>query len=269
MLTIVLAGACWGTYLLLLRLIDQQAWRWKKAGRTSPPARRPTATTTGRARRRRRRRQAPDAGQGRRASWAALRPGVRSGTSTWPCSTTSASSRSGRSPTRRVDVGDVLKMALIFFVTAGVWRYLQHVLHRRGLPEDARRPGHPVRGGDALPLRWSWPSACSPGLSAIHLGPGEDRRRPGGAGRRARVRLAGDRLELRQRDHPPAGAADPRGRHRHRRRHDRQGRPDQHPGDHDHQRRQPEHDRPQPPVHHRQPDELDPQGQDRPRRRSA
>ena len=42
--SVALAGACWGAYRLLLRLIDRHAWRWKKGratGRRSTPRRRP------------------------------------------------------------------------------------------------------------------------------------------------------------------------------------------------------------------------------------
>jgi len=77
----------------------------------------------------------------------------------------------------------------------------------------ARRPGHPVRGGHAR-ATWCWPSACSPGSRASTWG----WRRSALSWPRwasAWLRLAGDRVELRERDHPAARAADPRGRHRH------------------------------------------------------
>ena len=137
----------------------------------------------------------------------------------------------------------------------------EHGLRPDALPSHARRPRRAVRGGDALPLCGA--GRHDPGRAggdpARH---GPDRRRARGPGRRAGLRPPGDRLQLRLRHHPAAGAADPHRRRGHGRGHHGAGRPHPHPRHHDRQRRQPEHDRPEPPVHHGQPGQLDAQGQD-------
>ena len=90
-LTMILAGAAWGTYRLLLRLIADQSWRWKKSP-SDPrnPSARPTGQSPNADRRTdgsRRRCQAPDPGEGRGlALLSCLRPGMRSGMSTSPSS---------------------------------------------------------------------------------------------------------------------------------------------------------------------------------------
>ena len=85
-------------------------------------------------------------------------------------------------------------------------------------------------------------------LAALGVGPG--------------LRPPGDHLQLRLRHHPAPGAADPHRRRGHGRRDHRAGQPHPHPRHDDRQRRQPEHDRPEPRVHHGQPGQLDAQGQD-------
>ena len=104
----------------------------------------------------------------------------------------------------------------------------EHPLRRDDLPPDARRPRRTVRRRHALPLRRPGPddARCARGRPPR---PGQDRRRPGGPGRRLGVRPPGDRLQLRLRHHPASGTADPHRRRRHRRGHHREGRPDQHP----------------------------------------
>ena len=88
------------------------------------------------------------------------------------------------------------------------------------LPADARRPGRRFAVVTLCRYAVLGGRACLPASPSIHLGPEKIGVVLAALGRRARVRPPGDRLELRLRHHPAAGAADPRRRHRHRLGHD-------------------------------------------------
>jgi small-conductance mechanosensitive channel len=169
--TLALAGAAWGTYQLLLLLIANQAWRWKK----SPADRAPTSTeaTAG---------TTPPVDDGSDAD-AKLRTlarivvsllGVFGLASIWNVDFALFSYISQQPIGLVVDkqairVGDVLAMSLIFFVTAGAWRYLHTFFTLAIFPRMSDDPGirfAVVTLGRYLVLA----VGVLTGLSSIHLG---------------------------------------------------------------------------------------------------
>lgn len=165
-LSVVLAGACWVAYVLLLRAIDHHAWRWKKAA-PDPAAGVSTAEP-----------QTPgddDAGAKLRtlARVVVILAGVLAGA--WAWNVDLALFRYiGEQPLwtmaeKPVVVGDAAKMALIFFVTIGLWRYLNTFFTVAIFPRMIDDPG----------TRFAVVTLCRhavlaigllSGLSAIHLG---------------------------------------------------------------------------------------------------
>ncbi len=161
--TIGLVGACWGTYLLLLHVIDKQAYRWNKAAREQPPANTPDGEPP------------DDPGSKLRtlARVAVTMLGVFGLAWIWnvnlalfyyvseqPLWTLSDTT---------VDLGDVLKMVVIFFVTGSAWRYLNTFFTVAIFPRMPDDPG----------IRFAVVTLCRyvvlavgllAGLSAIHLG---------------------------------------------------------------------------------------------------
>ena len=178
-LSVVLAGACWGAYRLLLRADRPPRLAMEEGARTSRPRR-------------------PD----RRAE-------AQAGGATTPAPS------SGPWPGAVVILAGVLVGAWVWNVDLALFRYIgeqplwtmadqkvdrrrrgqdgadplrddrglalpEHVLHRRRLPPDDRRPGDPVRRGDALPVRGPGRRAARRALGDPP-GDGADRRGPGGA----------------------------------------------------------------------------------------
>ena len=160
-----------------------------------------------------------------------------------------------------VTVGNVTEAAVFILLGALSWRYMNTLFAVTIFPRMPDDPG--VRFAVVTLCRYAVLGLTSlVALSAVHLDLAKIGVVLAAPGRRPRLRSAGNRLQLCLRNHPPAGAAHPHRRRCHRRRHHRKGRPDQHPGHDDRQRRQPEHDRPQPRIHHGQSGQLDAQGQD-------
>ena len=175
MFTLALVGACWGAYFLLLQIIAKQAWRWKKdAGDHAPTAADVTATAVG-----------DDHAETPADADAKLRTLARvvvsllgafslawiwnvdlnlfyyiSEQTIWTLD---------KKEQTVIDVGDVLEMSLIFFVTAGGWRYLNTFFTVAIFPRMPDDPG----------IRFAVVTLCRyvvlavgvlTGLSAIHLG---------------------------------------------------------------------------------------------------
>ncbi len=165
-LTIGLVAACLGAYVLLLRVIDHHAWRWKKPA-ADPAAVTPTAAEPGP--------PADDAGAKLRTlARVVVTLGGAFGAA-WIWNVDLALFRYlGEQPLftlsdRPVSVGDAFRMALILFVTAGVWRYLQTFFTVAIFPRMPDDPGvrfAVVTLGRYLVLAVGLLS----GLSAIHLG---------------------------------------------------------------------------------------------------
>ena len=110
-----------------------------------------------------------------------------------------------------ITVGDLTEASAVLLLTAVAWRHLADLFALLDLPQDARGPGGPLRRPDALPIPRAGRRDARRAVGRPPR-PQGDRRGAGGPGRRAGLRPPGDRLELRQRDHPAAGAADPRRR---------------------------------------------------------
>ena len=59
-----------------------------------------------------------------------------------------------------VTVGDLTKALIVISLSVAAWRHMSTFFAVVDLPPDARRPGRPVRGGDAVPATRSWGSGC-------------------------------------------------------------------------------------------------------------
>ena len=160
-LTLALAGATWGAYRLMLLLIANQSWRWKKATSHPTPAE-PGADGDADAKLRT---------LARVVAWVGAAFGLAAA---WNVDLALFSYISEQpigklDGTQVIRVGDVLAMLLIFFVTAGVWRYLHTcftlVIFPR-MPDDPGIRFAVVTLGRYLVLAVGVLS----GLSAIHLG---------------------------------------------------------------------------------------------------
>jgi small-conductance mechanosensitive channel len=164
-LTVALALSCWWTYRLLLRLIDRHAWRWKKAPRdqAAAPASEETPSTD------------EDAGAKLRTLAGAVvtLAGVLAGAWAWNVDLALfryiAEQPLWGPVDQKVVVGDAAKMAMIVFVTLGIWRYLNTFFAVVVFPRMTDDPG----------IRFAVVTLCRhavlavgllAGLSAIHLG---------------------------------------------------------------------------------------------------
>ena len=150
-----------------------------------------------------------------------------------------------------VTFGNVGEAAIFVLMGALAWRYMSTLFAVTIFPRMPDDPG--VRFAVVTLCRYAVLGLTTlGGPFGRASGSCQDRRRSRCPGRRSRLRPPGNRLQLRLRNHSASGTPDPNRRRRHRRGHDWQGRSHQHPSHDDRQRRQPEHDRPQPRVHHRQ-----------------
>ncbi len=161
--TIGLVGACWGTYLILLQIIDKQGHRWTKAAQDQPAA-----------------------------------TGADEATPDDPCSKLRTLARVvvtllgafglawiwnvdlalfyyiSEQPLwtladKTVNLGDVVKMGVIFFVTGGAWRYLTTFFTVAIFPKMPDDPG--IRFAVVTLCRYAVLAVgMLAGLSAIHLG---------------------------------------------------------------------------------------------------
>jgi small-conductance mechanosensitive channel len=168
-LSLALAGSAWGAYRLLLLLIAHEAWRWKKS-----PADRAPASTEGASM------ASHDDGADADAKLRTLARVVVSLVAAfglaaiWNVDLGLVSYISEQPIGLIIDkqpihVGDVLAMLLIFFVTAGVWRYLHTCFTLVVFPRMPDDPGirfAVVSLGRYLVLAVGILS----GLSSIHLG---------------------------------------------------------------------------------------------------
>jgi len=171
-MTIVLVAACWEATRLLLRAIEHHAWRWRKTAEEQPataPTATPAATSP----------EAIDEADDPRRKLRALARvavafvGVLVAARIWNVDL-ALFRYIGEQPLwgpadRPVAVGDVVKMALILFVTIGAWRYLQTFFTIAIFPRMPDDPG----------IRFAVVTLCRylvlavgllAGLSAIHLG---------------------------------------------------------------------------------------------------
>jgi small-conductance mechanosensitive channel len=162
-LTLMLVVASWGTYLLLLHIIDNQAWRWSK---TEPDQ--ASNTAEGEAE--------PDDPDAKLRTLALIAVTLLGGfglASVWNVDLALfyyiSEQKLWTVAETAVDVGDVLKMSTIFFVTAGFWRYLNTAFTLVIFPRMPDDPG----------IRFAVVTLCRylvlavgvlAGLSAIHLG---------------------------------------------------------------------------------------------------
>jgi potassium efflux system protein len=166
LLTLILGAVCFGTYRLLLQIIDKQAWRWRKDEPEpvlSADAQQPSTDN--------------DDNDGKLRTLAKVVVGISGvfGLSAiwnvdmalfdyiskqvlWPVSAEIS-----------VNVGDVVKMILILFITAGVWRYLNTFFTVAIFPRMPDDPG----------IRYAVVTLCRylvlalgvlAGLSSVHLG---------------------------------------------------------------------------------------------------
>ena len=158
-----LIAACWGTYLLLLHVIDKQAHRWKKAAQDQPPADAPAEATP------------DDTGSKLRtlAKVVVTLLGAFGLATIWNVDLALfyyiSEQQLWTIADKPVDIGDVLKMGMTFFITAGVWRYLNTFFTVAVFPRMPDDPG----------IRFAVVTLCRylvlavgllAGLSAIHLG---------------------------------------------------------------------------------------------------
>ncbi len=163
--TLALLGAGWGIYRLLLRLIDQHAWRWKKAAEAEAAL---SAT--------------PEAGAEPDDAGAKLRTlarvvlclgGAFALASIWSVDLALfrylGELELWSLSDKLVSVGDVTKMALVLSLTAGIWRYTRTFFTVAIFPRMPDDPG----------IRFAVVTLCRylvlavgllAGLSAIHLG---------------------------------------------------------------------------------------------------
>ncbi len=176
--TLVLVAACWGTNRLLIGLIERHAWRWVKQAQDPTGV---TATTTGATAT-----ATSTASAGASASaddaGAKLRAlarvvvtllGILGAAYAWNVDL-ALFRYIGERPLwtlsdRTVVVGDLVKMAVILFVTVGIWRYLQTFFTVAVFPRMPDDPG----------IRFAVVTLCRylvlavgllAGLSSIHLG---------------------------------------------------------------------------------------------------
>ena len=164
LLTIALAVACWGVYRLLLRVIEKEAWRWKKAEEE------PTTTTLEATP------AAEDDNSGKLRTLAKVLVGLLGafGLSTiWNVDLAlfdylSKQRLWGLAPSE-VNVGDFFKMTVIVVVTAGAWRYLNTFFTLAVFPRMPDDPG--IRYAVATLCRYMVLAiGLLSALSTIHLG---------------------------------------------------------------------------------------------------
>jgi potassium efflux system protein len=162
LMTLILVGVCLGTYRLLLQVIEKQAWRWNKNEPEHVASEDPTTT------------KEDDDGKLRTLAKALVSIAGIFGLSViwnvdlalfdyigrqtlWTLSDSS------------INVGDVVKMVLLLFVTAGIWRYLNTFFTVAIFPRMPDDPG----------IRYAVVTLCRylvlavgvlAGLSAVHLG---------------------------------------------------------------------------------------------------
>jgi potassium efflux system protein len=169
--TLVLGGSAWLADRLLQRLIAAEAWRWKK----TPGDHAPTATADGVTSD-----PAPDAGADMDARVRALARSVVALASVFGLASIwnvdlalfyyiSEQPLWKLSDSKSVDVGDVMTMSLIFFVTAGAWRYLHTFFALVVFPRMPEDPG--IRFAVVTLCRYAVLAVgVLAGLSAVHLG---------------------------------------------------------------------------------------------------
>jgi small-conductance mechanosensitive channel len=162
--TLILHAACYGTYHLLLRIIESQAWRWTKdePEPTLAEGSQPTPSND-------------EAGKLRTLAKAVVFALGAFGLSTIWNVDLALFDYIGKqtlwtlSNDASINVGDVVKMVLILFVTAGIWRYLNTFFTVAIFPRMPDDPG----------IRYAVVTLCRylvlavgvlAGLSAVHLG---------------------------------------------------------------------------------------------------
>jgi small-conductance mechanosensitive channel len=161
--TLTLAALCWGAHRLLLHLIDHEAWRWKKAEPDQAPTdAAPEAVTD-------------DAGAKLRTLAKVVITLLGGLGLAWAWNVDLAlfhylsEQKLWNLADTAVNVGDVCKMSLLLFLTAGIWRYLHTFFTVAIFPRMPDDPG----------IRFAVVTLCRylvlavgllAGLSAIHLG---------------------------------------------------------------------------------------------------
>ncbi|WP_435005315.1 mechanosensitive ion channel domain-containing protein [Tundrisphaera lichenicola] len=163
-LSLVLTGTCWVAHRLLLRLIDQHAWRWKKAtGNSAVSLSKPETQVS------------DDAGAKLRtlARALVLLVGLLGGAWIWNVDLALFRYIAGQSlwtvGEQTVNVGDFVRMMIVAFVTFGAWRYLNTFFTVVIFPRMTEDPG--VRYAVVTLCRYAVLALGSmAGLSSIHMG---------------------------------------------------------------------------------------------------
>ena len=175
MMTLLLVGLAFGAYQLLLHVIERQAWRWKRSDGDQAPAA-PAASEVG---------ALATAGpsDGASETSAKLRTLAKvlvslasafALASIWNLDLALFNYVSSQvlwtvDAKQAVNVGDVIQMALIFFGTAGAWRYLHTCFTLVVFPRMPDDPG--IRFAVVTLCRYVVLAVGTlAGLSAVHLG---------------------------------------------------------------------------------------------------
>ena len=174
MLTMVLVGACWGSYLLLLQVIAKHAWRWHRHAQDLAPTAADGTAAPGSDKV-----ETPADADAKLRTLAKVAVCLLGGfglayiwnvdlalfyyVSDLTIWTIDEKTRSA------IHVGDVLKSALLFFVTAGVLRYLNTFFTVAIFPRMPDDPG--IRFAVVTLCRYAVLAlGVLAGLSAVHLG---------------------------------------------------------------------------------------------------